>query len=67
MEPRLFIHVEMIHLVCVDDCLFFVKDSGDISIIIQDLNSEFDLEPVEDVSAFLGIQFIHHTSVVRLN
>ena len=57
----------MIHLVYVDECLFFGKDSGDISIIILYLNSEFDLEPVEDVSAFLGIQFTHHTSVVRLN
>ena len=64
IEPCLFIHEEsgLICLVYVDDCLFFAKESKDIDDMIDSLSTEFKLEPEEDVTAFLGIQFQKHTS-----
>jgi len=57
MEPCLFIHADMICLISMDDCLFFAQDSRKIDKMITNLKEEFILEPEDDVTAFLGIEF----------
>ena len=56
MKPCLCVHLKMICLLFIDDCLFFAKDESDINGMIQDLKKDFDLELESDVSAFLEIK-----------
>ena len=57
MEPYLiFIHLDMICLIYVHDCLFFARDKAKTNNMINDLKHHFVLELKEDVTAFLGIE-----------
>jgi hypothetical protein len=60
----LFIHAVtvLICLVYVDDCLFFAKDPMMIDEMIKSLGTDFMLEPEDDVTAFLGIEFRKHVT-----
>ena len=49
-------------LVYVDDCLLFAKDTKMIDMMIATLSTDFELEPKDDVTAFLGIEFRKHDS-----
>jgi hypothetical protein len=56
VDACLFLHNDMICVCYVDDCLFFSRDSKLIDNMIVSLKEDFDLEPEDDVSAFLGIK-----------
>ena len=64
IEPCLFIQAKtgLICLVYVDDCLFFAKDTKTIDTMLASLSTDFKLEPEDDVTAFLGIEFRKHNS-----
>jgi hypothetical protein len=54
-DPCLFISKDVICLCYVDDCLFFAKDETLITQMIENLQTEFNLNIEDDVAGFLGI------------
>ena len=56
IDPCLFLKDDIVCVVYVDDCLFFSPEESVIDNMVNDLKTEFDLEPEDDVAAFLGIK-----------
>ena len=65
-DPCMFMGKDIIVLTCVDDCLFFAKDSAAIDHLIADLQAgssahkALNLTVEDDICAFLGVEFKSH-------
>ena len=58
IDPRLFVHKEVICLTYVDDCLWFGKDGAALDALINQMKGKIDLKvKSNDVSDLLGIKF----------
>ena len=60
IDPCLFIALNIICIIYVDDCLFFAKEDTVIDQMIDNLHQDFELQPETDVTAFLGIQLVRN-------
>ena len=66
IKPCFLIHMNMMFVIYVDDCLFFAKEMSLINVMIKDLQKDFVLEPEEDVTACLPWNWVLKMALFQL-